>query len=498
MERRARAALELQRRKRDGGIRYFEPQDQQLPVLKCEERGCLVLGGNRAGKTVVGGAETAYRLTGQHPFKPVHKPPIKAWVCSQDLPGRVKAKGDEEQETHKQLEELRRWVPKDALRGGSWESAFSPGELTLSLKNGSLAVFKGYDQGPLKFESDAIHWCWFDEEPDSKQVYTSVQLRLADYDGQWMMTATPILSLLGKGWIEDLYEKRGKEGCGYEVHQLFSYDNPHLVSDVLDQLFGNLTEEEKQVRAFGMFARLGGRVLSDFDPSRHLVDDYVPPAAHRHFILIDPGWKTTAVLFAAVDPEGVVTLYAEHYQGEWLPEDHFAVVAAYREFFCEAAGAEIDFDILMDPAGFSIKRTTTGAENPSDADEWRKAARNAGAKWFSLRPAKNSDKMAWRPKRYFANDRMLVCRGLEFWRWEQERWTRQREREGIAAREKPLPEEPVDRDNHLMDLTRYLCNELPEAEAQPKGVKIITPETIVADHLERKIKAAERRRKGWR
>lgn len=447
---RARAKRESERRKAEGGIRYFAAQPQQVPVLRCAERGCLVLGGNRGGKTVVGAAETVYRLLGRHPYKTVHRAPIKVWACSQDIPG-------VSDQPHKQLEELRRWLPKDALRGGTWESAYSPMARVLTLANGSVVVFKGYDQGLLKFESDAVHFVWMDEEPDDKRIWSSCLLRLADYDGAWMITATPVLSLQGKGWLEELWERRAVPGCGYATHQLFSYENPHLRNDVLDQLFGNLSEEERQVRAFGAFARLGGRVLSEFDPRVHLCQDFLPPREWRHHLLVDPGWNTAAHLFAAVDPDGDVWLYAEHYVHQQRPDEIVPVLHALWRGF-----GQPEYACVMDPAGFPPKRTSTGHESPSDADEYHRAAEACGASWLRLNPADNGDPYAWRVKRFLALRRLHVCKSLRWWQWEQERWTREKEREGPAAQERAVPDKPIDRYNHLMDVTRYLCNQLPD------------------------------------
>lgn len=477
--RRAEARREYERRRTEGGIRYFEAQEQQRPVLAGTKRGCLVLGGNRGGKTVVGAAETAFRLLGFHPYKPdgfgVPKPPIKVWACSQDLPGTSDL-------PHKQLEELRRWIPKEALRGGEWEKAYSSGARVLSLANGSVVVFKGYDQGLLKFESDAVHFVWMDEEPEDKRVWSSCQMRLADYDGSWMITATPVLSLQGKGWLEELWEGRNRPDCGYDTHQLFSYSNPYLKSWVLDEIFGNLSEEERVVRAQGAFARLGGRVLSEFDARRHLVTrEFLPPRSWRHYLVIDPGWNKAGHLFAAVDPNGRIWLYGEHYQGEWRPEQHMAVLHQLWKAF-----GKPEYDVLMDPAGFSLKRTTTGRESPSDAAEYSAAADALGASWFVPRPANNGDMYAWRVKRYLAADMLKVFASLRWWRWEQERWTRQREREGVAAGERAVPDKPVDRNNHMMDPTRYLCNELPDPLPRPEeGVYSAAAEHWKAELAER-------------
>jgi len=438
-----------------------------------------VLGGNRGGKTVVGAAETVYRLLGEHPYKPkdyrLPRPPIKVWACSQDLPGSSDL-------PHKQLEELRKWVPKEALRGGEWEKAYAPGARVLTLANGSVVVFKSYDQGLLKFESDAVHFVWMDEEPDDKRIWTSCQMRLADYDGSWMITATPVLSLLGKGWLEELWEGRGKKDCGYDTHQLFSYSNPHLEERVLDELFGNLSEDERLVRSVGAFARLGGRVLSEFDPRLHLVDDYIPDRALRHYLIIDPGWKVGAHLFAAVDPKGCITLYAEHYAKEEPIPRRMGVLHALWQAF-----GKPEYDVIGDSAGFS-KTRQGGSEKelPSDMDEYQAAAELLGATWFQPRRCLKGDPMAYRVKRYLQCRKLLVCRGLTWWQWECERWTRKREREGPAAMETAIPDAPITRNDHLMDCTRYLVNELPDPLPAPTDQAY----SAVAEHWKQELEAA--------
>jgi hypothetical protein len=214
------------------------------------------------------------------------------------------------------------------------------------------------------------------------------------------------------------------------------------------------------------FLATGGRVLSEFveepEPAGHIVADFspAPPRSWRHLLIIDPGWRITAGLWAAVDPEDTVWLYGEYYEGEArktprLPREHLESLNEQWKTFGKPA-----VEVLMDPAGFDLKRTTTGREAPSDAEEYREAAREMGIAWFDPHPADNSDGMAYRVKRRFSQMVMFVCQSLVWWRWEAKRWTRKAPLSGRAAAERRDPDQPIDRNNHLMDTTRYLCNEL--------------------------------------
>lgn len=402
---------------------------------------------HNSGKTSVGAVRAVRIGIGVEKRK---RKPHTIWCVSQELPGG-------EDKPHTQLEELRRWMPHDELRGGSWATAYSTLSKTLTLKNGVRYVFKGYDQDLLSFESASVDHIWYDEEPTRSEIFSSGILRLLDRAGTWAITLTPILSLQGKSAVaEKLWELReeGAKGTSpygrYETFQLFTSDNPYLPAEEVAYL-DKLPEEEKQVRLYGAFARLGGRVLAEFNPARHLVDDFLPPPEWRHFLVADPGWRTSAHLWAAVDPDGCIWLYAEHYAGEMRPDEHVAVLDAMYAGFVDMWGSKARILGFMDPAGFSMKRTTTGKESPSDAEEYHAAARKLGANWLRLLPADNSDSYAWRVKRYLQEDKLKICRGLRWWQWEQERWTRQKERGGPMSGERPIPDEPIKRYDHLMD-----------------------------------------------
>src|SRR4051812_15211970 len=104
-----RAALELRRRRVEGGLRYFVPQAQQVPVLEARCKGKFVLGGNRSGKTVIGAVDAVRIALGQVPGRVAAR---LIWCVSQELPGQAATRGEPDR-PHTQLEELRKWIPKD-------------------------------------------------------------------------------------------------------------------------------------------------------------------------------------------------------------------------------------------------------------------------------------------------------------------------------------------------------------------------------------------------
>ena len=489
------AYQEYTRRRREGGVRYFQPaNDRQEAVLRCQRKGCLVLGGNRSGKTVIGAVETTLRLLGKHPYKQTHKGPIKVWACSQMLPG-------SSDKPHVQLEELKRWIPRDALRGGSWEKAYSPGARTLHLADGSIVEFKSYDQGLLSFESAKVHFVWFDEEPPDYAIFTSCLLRLLDFGGQWIMTMTPVLSLQGKGWVEGtLYENRHDPDVNYEFHQLFTTENVTLDQDEVNGIRGSLSAEEAKVRLEGGFARIGGRVLSELRDDLHYVDPFLPPSSWRHFLIIDPGFKNaTAALFAAADSDGALFLYNEHYVKEQLPAYHVEVL----DLMHRAHGSP-EIDVLMDPSVFQKVGTVLGKSERTIAEEYQIAADKLKAKWFRPRGANNDPKGVMRLKRYLQPRphpldprvqvaKLYICRHLTWWDWEAKRWTWPRDRQGIAGAERPLAEKPIERDNHLMDCTKYLVWEMPDPLEEVLPPQARNWETVVKAHVDAVIRKKQKR-----
>lgn len=247
---------------------------------------------------------------------------------------------------------------------------------------------------------------------------------------------------------------------------------------------GRLFAQEYPLTADEAFLSSADRVLSSlvFEPAPvgHLVPDFIPPRTWKHYCIIDPGLRRFAALFAAVDPDGRAWLWAEHYESRWKPEQHMQFLHGLWEY-----GGSPEIRVLMDPAGFDKMRTTSGHEHDSYADEMRTAAGKIGAKWFKPAPADNRDPGALRGDRWLATRQMFICSGLESFLWEARRWTLRREQTGRAAEEQRDSDRPRNRDDHLMDCYRYLCNALPEPREEVDVDELTGMDAVAATHWKR-------------
>ena len=128
----------------------YRPQLHQENFHRSEKIGRLFLGGNRAGKTVAGAAETVMWLTGKHPYWQKFKPPIRARAVGVDFDNGV---------NRIMKPEIARWIPPSELINGSWEDSYEKSSRTLTLNNGSTLEFMSYDQDVDKFAGTSRHFC---------------------------------------------------------------------------------------------------------------------------------------------------------------------------------------------------------------------------------------------------------------------------------------------------------------------------------------------------
>lgn len=179
--------------------RELYPKHIEFFSLGAEIRERLFLGGNRTGKTVLGGTETAYHLTGKYPH----------WWQGRrfDEPVRWWAAGDTRQTTRdiQQLELLgpvndlgTGLIPADDIIKLRPMSGVPDAYETVTVRHVSGGVshlgFKSFDQGRKAFQGTAKHGIWLDEECPI-EVYVECLMRTMTTNGLIILTFTPLSGL---------------------------------------------------------------------------------------------------------------------------------------------------------------------------------------------------------------------------------------------------------------------------------------------------------------
>ena len=312
-------------------VRYNNPSlgpvhEKQLAFHRAQTRTKALLGGNRAGKSAAGGVDDLIQalpesLVPEHLLKyKKWQPPFKCRVITPDLGHTMTAV----------LETLREWCPPEALLKGSWDEAFDKTKRILRLECGSVFDFMSYETDLDKFGGVARHRIRYDEEPPGEkgqEIRKRGLQRLRDYQGDEVFTLTPEFGL---SWLhDDVWESRGPEiedrvwaNEELVIVRAATFDNPFVPAD--RKADSEFTEEEYKVKVLGEFFHIKGLVYDEFKPE-HVVKrpDREDIKGRDVVVGIDPGYRTTAVVFAAMDKENGALVFDELYlhKQEALPKN---------------------------------------------------------------------------------------------------------------------------------------------------------------------------------
>lgn len=444
-------------------LHQFDPEFEgqrhykQIEFHRSQANGRQFLGGNRSGKTVAGINEDIMWARGQHPF-------IK------DMPpftiGRI-VTVDYKNGMHKIiLPQLKQWLPPSSLVNGSWEDSWDGNLYTLTLQNGSEIEIMSHEQPLEKFAGVPRHWIHFDEEPPF-DIFKECKARLADYNGRWWMTMTPVE---GMTWTyEEIWEKRHTNLI--DVVQVHQDENPYLNAEGRKNLQEGYDQIEQEIRAEGKYVAISGLVFKTFDPEIHVIPSIIPPSSGwTHYRSLDHGFNNpTAVYCHAVNSkDGTVITYREHYRREWVIQQHAEFLKDEEAKLRDEHGI-LFFLSIADPA-ITQRSAVTGLsvqiEYGQHGINWALGAKrdvNAGldkmnnylrlGKWFITEDCPNLIKEMRKYKRaQYATSKL---------------------------REKNNPkEEPQKKDDHAIDSTRYFFSYMPDLD-----VKAPTPDAIVRPNL---------------
>jgi phage terminase large subunit-like protein len=446
-------------------IMGYRPQEQQVPFHASRAKGKLALGGNRAGKTVAGATEVTQKMCGIHQNQ--KKPPPVAW--------RGVASSLEEGIKKIMIPELQKWIPTSQLKFGSWEASYDAAARVLTLENGSTIEFLTNEQDVQKHAGTSRDGVWFDEEP-SQAIFNENMIRLADVDGEWIMTMTPLLDM---SWT---YNRLYLEGLKPEVEniEVFHFDtldNPYVDEGVLAELLIGMSDEEKAARTHGTYYNLSGGIYTKSLSAENFIDPIINTEMWNlykykwgHFGMLDHGYTNpTAFHLACYDEHGNVIVYEEYIATKTLVRDNAReILGLIRRLGLQEI---IDYTVA-DP---SI-RNTQPIEGKSIHEEY-------GENGLYLVLGNNDVKagilrvngMIARKQLKFTSNCENLMKEIPQYRWAKYSSSK------TADRNNPQ-EQPTKKDDHSMDAIRYGMMSRPElfgGKNQPVGNILNAPEAIV-------------------
>lgn len=310
----------------------------------------LFLASNRTGKSISGAYELACHLTGEYPDwwdGARFNHPIAAWaigstarstrdIVQKELLGAIGQRGTG-------------MIPLDKM-GREWALQGTPqgvDVIEIKHKSGGMSTlgFKNYEQDLAAFYGTAMHAIWLDEEPP-EGVYNECLLRTMTTKGIMLVTFTPLKGLTpfvvnflaqaeflagarpitvpeNEKAIEegvdarfsDMVRSKGVVQAGWD-------DAPWLEETEKKRMLDGTPPHLRAARSKGIPAMGSGNVYPI--PFEEIsVTPFKIPDHYKRMYALDVGWKTTAALWMAEDPDTeVIYIYDEHYVQEQPPAVH--------------------------------------------------------------------------------------------------------------------------------------------------------------------------------
>lgn len=389
--------------------------------------------GNRCGKTVMGGYETALHLTGDYPGWWQGRrfaAPVKAWAA-----------GDTSKTVRDILQAVMLgnpgsygtgMIPGDSIRKTTARTGLADAVELVYVKHvsGGTSVlnFKSYDQRREAFQGTAQDVVWADEECP-QDIYTECLLRTMTTNGLLYTTFTPlqglsevVLSFLPGGQAAlpgELGKARHCTMAGWD-------DIPHLSAETKAELLAAIPPHQRDARSKGV-PQLGSGAIYPVPESDVVVKDFDLPAHWPRAYGLDVGWNRTACIWGALDRDtDTVYLYSEHYRGEAEPVVHAQSI--------KSRGAWIPG--VIDPAA--------RGRGQSDGLQLMQKYVDLG---LDLEPADNAVEAGlFEMWQRLSGGRLRVFESLSNWR--QEFRLYRRDEKGKVVKEH----------DHMMDACRYLVN----------------------------------------
>jgi phage terminase large subunit-like protein len=314
-----------------------------------------IFGGNRAGKTEEG---SEYVIS-----KCLAKPKQRWWASAETFQDSVN------------IQQRKVWdlVPKNRLKYGRYDEINGFTNRKLLFDNGSMILFKSYDQGRESFASDDVDGIWNDEEPPY-DIYKEQRMRLIDRNGEMIFTMTSLKGITDL--IQDLFEDhdviesafaplvkkelpRIVNKNGMRFYMLWTPENPHIDQKRVLEEVKLMPTDEIMARIYGLPINLSGKIYMAFNKGVHVIPfENLPDLKDcTLYHILDPhDRKPWAMIWVAVHKTGtcyVIDEYPNRNFNEMLYDDKtyddYAALIRDKEDALLACGCNRIYKRILDP-----------------------------------------------------------------------------------------------------------------------------------------------------
>jgi len=304
----ADAAEEYRLRTEVDPIARWRMHPKQRLIAEARQPFRMVSGGNGTGKTKSLVYNAACTLLGCHPFLE-NSPRARVWICGEDYVNQIQP-----------ILLPQFFGCPDSIIPDRLIDHWDELERSLFLKNGSVAVFKSYDSGRRKFQSDSIDEADCDEmAPDD--IFTEIVVRLRKppnlSKGRIFVAATP---LLVPRYYHKWVERAAQNHPDYFFIKMSMWDNcvengGFLSRETIEMMIEALREDDDSDQS-EVAVRVYGEPVTTKDavyPRWPNLNNEEIPKSWPLYDVIDPsGSGPTGWLCAGVQPNGDLWVIDEY------------------------------------------------------------------------------------------------------------------------------------------------------------------------------------------
>jgi hypothetical protein len=429
---------------------YFEPRitnaaefDEQAAFINDKFPGiAVVAGGNASGKSVC----AAYKASKFILETPAPRPLTPYLICSQtfDMVGAI------------WQEKFSQFIPKEKIHHINWRSTQRQWPRAVILKpdeNGNNWVldFRSYAEGREQFQSISAGGFICDELAPH-EILTEIWTRCRDYNypGSKIYVLTP---LEPAPELELLFNNRDTEAIkkAWKFYRFNTSKNTALSQEWFDTYYSSLPADMLNTRMLGDFMHYEGLVFKEFDPLIHVVKPFDLPSGAYHYRGVDFGWRNAACVWIA-EWQNKFYVYHELQTSETFTEDFANKIN------------EFPWPLLP-----NYKTTYADYEDPEGIAILNAAGVPCVHALKSVNPGIETMRRAFigknhSPDLFIFSSCPKLIQQIKGYIWKK--------RPKAPLNPENDPDEPVKKDDQLVDATRYVLHSLASSIVKPwKGVE---------------------------